>query len=103
VLNVTGLGKIETGYQADIVVVKKKCEDNYDTFFSTNPQDILLITRFGKIILFDESLKNECAHLNYNKFKVNDSIKFADEEIIATLKQLKKYKVQLPLGISTIN
>jgi len=44
VLNVKGLGKIKTGCQADIVVVKKKCEDNYDTFFSTNPQDILLIT-----------------------------------------------------------
>ncbi len=103
VLNATGLGKIETGYQADIVVVKKKCEDNYDTFFNTNPQDILLITRFGKIILFDESLKNECEYLNYYKFKVNDSIKFADEEIIVTLKQLKKYKIQLPLGLSTIN
>ncbi len=103
VLNATGLGKIKNGYQADIVVVKKKCEDNYDTFFSNNPQDILLITRFGKIILFDESLKNECAYLNYNKFNVNDSIKFADEKIIATIKQLKKHKIQLPLGLSTIN
>lgn len=100
-LNVEGTGKIKNGYRADIVVVKKKCENNYDTFFNLNPEDILLVIRSGKIILFDESLLQECAHLDYLKFKIRGSIKYTDKEIVAVIKSLEDYKIQLPLELST--
>ena len=102
-LNVKGTGKIKNGYQADIVVVKKKNENSYDAFFNANPEDILLIIRAGKIILFDESLEHEFADLNYRKFKINGSIKFTDVEIVSIIKKLEEYKVQLPLELSTID
>ena len=102
-LNVKDIGKIKNGYRADIVVVKKKSENNYDAFFKVNPEDILLIIRSGKIILFDESLEHECAYLNYRKFKIRDSLKFTDKEIVAIIKKLESYKVQLPLELSTID
>jgi len=57
-------GKISKGYKADLVVALKKSEDLYQSFYDTNPEDILLILKDGKIILYDESLK---ADLN-NKF-----------------------------------
>ncbi|MBV6421100.1 MAG: 5'-deoxyadenosine deaminase [Ignavibacteriaceae bacterium] len=102
-LNVKGIGKIKNGYQADIVVVKKKSENNYDAFFNVNPEDILIIIRSGKIILFDESLEGECAYLNYNKIKIRGSIKFTDKEIVAIIKKLEDHKVQLPLEISIVD
>jgi len=102
-LNIKDIGKIKNGYRADIVVVKKKNENNYDAFFNVNPEDILLIIRSGKIILFDESLEHECAYLNYRKFKIRGSVKFTDKEIVAIIKKLEVYKVQLPLELSTID
>lgn len=102
-LNVKVTGKIKNGYLADIVVVKKKNENNYDAFFNINPEDILLIIREGKVILFDESLENEFAFLNYDKFKIRSSRKFTTNEIVEVIKRLEDYKVQLPLEISTID
>lgn len=102
-LNVKDTGKIKNGYLADIVIVRKKSENNYDAFFNINPEDILLIIRSGKIILFDESLEHECAYLDYQKFKIRSSTKFTDKEIIAVIKKLEDYKVRLPLEISSIN
>jgi len=100
-LNIKDIGKIKVGCRADIVIVKKKSENNYDAFFSTNPENILLIIRDGKIILFDESLENECAYLNYCKFNIRGSTKFTDKEIVAIIKKLESYKVQIPLELST--
>jgi cytosine/adenosine deaminase-related metal-dependent hydrolase len=100
-LNIKDTGKIKVGCQADIVVVKKKSENNYEAFFSVEPEDILLIIRDGKIILFDELLEDECAYLNYCKFKIRGSTKFADKEIVAIIKKLESYKVQIPLELST--
>ncbi|HCY75860.1 MAG TPA: hypothetical protein DHV28_08050 [Ignavibacteriales bacterium] len=101
-LNVKGIGKIKNGYRADIVVVKKRNVNDYNTFFNVNPEDILLIIRSGKIILFDESLKQECAYLNYCRFKIRGAVKFADSEIVAVIKKLESYNIQIPLELSTI-
>jgi imidazolonepropionase-like amidohydrolase len=65
-LNVNGTGKIKNGYQADIVVVKKKSKIMMLSLMLI--RDILLIIRSGKIMLFDESLVHG-ADLNYRKFK----------------------------------
>ncbi len=102
-LNVNDIGKIKNGYRADIVVVKKKSENNYDTFFNINPEDILLIIRSGKIILFDESLEQEFAYLNYCRFKIRSAVKFAEKEIVSVIKKLEAYNIQLPLELSTID
>jgi len=102
-LNIKDIGKIKNGYLADIVVVKKKSENNYDAFFNINPEDILLIIRSGKIILFDESLEHECAYLNYCRFKIRGAVKFAEKEIVSVIKKLEGYNIRLPLELSTID
>ena len=102
-LNVKDIGKIKNGCRADIVVVKKKSENHYDAFFNINPEDILLIIRSGKIILFDESLEHECAYLNYRRFKIRGAVKFTDKEIVSVIKKLEGYNIQLPLELSTID
>lgn len=102
-LNVNDIGKIKNGYRADIVVVKKKSENSYDTFFNINPEDILLIIRSGKIILFDESLGQECAYLNYSRLKIRGAVKFAEKEIISLIKKLEGYNIQMPLELSTVD
>ena len=102
-LKIKDIGKIKNNFRADVVVVKKKSEDNFEAFFNVNPEDILLIIRSGKIILFDESLEHECEYLNFSKFKIRGSIKFTDKEIVAIIRKLEDYKVRLPLEISTID
>jgi hypothetical protein len=63
----------------------------------------LLIVRSGKIILFDESLEHDCRYLNYRRLKIRGTIKYTDNEIVAVIKKLEGYNVQLPLEISTID
>ena len=52
-----GFGKIAEQYIADIVIAKKNnVSNNFDSFFSLNPEDILLILRNGEIKLFDSDI-----------------------------------------------
>jgi len=47
------LGKIEPGYQADLVITKG---NDLNGIFATNPKDLLLVMHRGHIRLFDSSL-----------------------------------------------
>lgn len=52
-------GKISTNKKADIVVAKKKSDYYWKSFYSINPEDILLIIKNGEIVFIDEELQNE--------------------------------------------
>jgi cytosine/adenosine deaminase-related metal-dependent hydrolase len=53
-------GKLKEGLTADIVVAnKKETSSVMDAFYSLNPEDILLVIKSGKIVLFDESLRQQ--------------------------------------------
>jgi hypothetical protein len=48
-------------------------------------------------------LEHECAYLNYRRFKIRGAVKFAEKEIVAVIKKLEGYNIQLPLELSTID
>lgn len=49
-------GEIAIGKQADLVIARKKESIFYDSFYKTNPADILLVVKNGKVI-FSKSKK----------------------------------------------
>ena len=59
VWNLELLGKIKENYSADLVVAENKLSSTWDSFFSLNPQDIILILKQGKIVLWDKSIKDQ--------------------------------------------
>jgi cytosine/adenosine deaminase-related metal-dependent hydrolase len=89
-------GILEDGRDADIVVARKNnSNDNYEAFFSVNPQDILLILHKGQIVLFDESLISQ---LNQNEFLksfskifINNNCKYVRGNLPALIKAIKRY------------
>jgi hypothetical protein len=97
-------GIIEEGKIADIVVAKMKDENNLmNSFFSINPEDILLIVRNGEIVLFDEVL---ICHLNKNevrkdfKIHINNIPKHLAGDLTGLIKQIKQNsEVLFPIDI----
>lgn len=97
-------GKISNKQKADLVITKKHSENLYESFFRNNPEDILLILKEGKIILYDESVKEQVLHLiiqrdNFNEVSVGGKIKFVNYPVDQVIIQLKEYipGVTLPL------
>jgi cytosine/adenosine deaminase-related metal-dependent hydrolase len=70
VWDLKGSGKIAEQHTADIVIAKKNnLSSNFDSFFSLDPEDILLILRNGEIKLFDKALLHK---IKTTGFDIND-------------------------------
>jgi len=97
-------GILSGGKIADIVVAKMKGKkDSMDSFFKLNPEDILLVVRKGKIILFDEMLY---AQLNRNiilrefgRIFINNIGKYVKGNLTELTSQIKKYPIEIKLPI----
>jgi hypothetical protein len=44
--------------RADIVVARKKRDDQLEAFFAIEPEDILLVSRGGAVVLMDAALRS---------------------------------------------
>jgi cytosine/adenosine deaminase-related metal-dependent hydrolase len=79
-----GSGKIAEGHTADIVIAKKNnVSNNFDSFFSLNPEDILLILHNGEVKLFDAILSNKINGAdwkinNFSKIFMGESCKYVE-------------------------
>ena len=79
-----GSGKIAEQHTADIVIAKKNnVSNNFDSFFSLNPEDILLILHNGEIKLFDTILSDkingaDCKVNNFSKILMGESCKYVE-------------------------
>ena len=79
-----GSGKIAEQHTADIVIAKKNnVSNNLDSFFSLNPEDILLILHNGEIKLFDSILLDkindaDCKVNNFSKIFIGESCKYVE-------------------------
>jgi cytosine/adenosine deaminase-related metal-dependent hydrolase len=98
-------GKLKASKQADIVVAgKKDGQDTREAFFSTRPEDILLVMREGRILLFDVKLAAQLTHLDlsaFNKVYVNNTRKYIAGNVPALLAAIKNYYPAAIFPIST--
>ncbi len=87
------LGKTEVNMNADIVVAKKK-----ENFFSTDPEDILLVIHKGKVSLFDETLlpqMNNSGIKDFGSIAVNGKMKYVPGDIAGLVEKIKNYGVKI--------
>lgn len=63
-------GKIEINNSADIVICKKKYKKKWKSFYSINPEDILLIVKNGIVVFIDSELIIQHQNINKDDFDV---------------------------------
>ncbi|MEO8764210.1 MAG: amidohydrolase family protein [Ginsengibacter sp.] len=73
--NLKNTGKIAENYVADIVIARRRGDsNNFNLFFSLNPEDILLVLCKGEIKLFDETLLETLKTPDFNATKFSKII-----------------------------
>lgn len=99
-------GRLLEGYDADIIITKKKGKRtaDYDLFFSVNPEDIQLILHKGNIVMFDASLMQQLKNIpftGYACYYINSSKKYAKGDLPLLIKKMKQYmpEIKLPVEI----
>jgi len=89
-------GSIADGRDADLVVARSAHgKTSFDAFYLVDAADILLVTRKGEILLFDETLLSELKGIeckNFSKIYVDGSAKYVKGDLPALIKNIKEYQ-----------
>jgi hypothetical protein len=100
-----GIGRLDVGSQADIVVARSKNKSGiWDGFYQLNPEDILLVVQRGKIRLWDiiltDQLKNNCQINRFSKVYINGAAKFVEGDMVGLIHSIRKYLAQIELPVT---
>jgi len=103
-------GRLDTGEQADLVVVRAETSaTDLDAFYKAGPQDILLVVHKGKIRLFDASLASPLLSRGlpdqpFSRISVYDSIKYVQGDLPGLIRDIRNFypDVELPAGLTPI-
>ncbi|MBL6449803.1 amidohydrolase family protein [Fulvivirga sp. 29W222] len=104
IFNVNKLSVQSKGQMVDMVIAKKKYADSWESFYSLDPEDIMLIVKNGNIIYFDSTLQHKLP-ISENKFapiSLGKSTKYLLNEMVEPIKELEALNVQFPLPVSSI-
>ncbi|MDB5144189.1 MAG: amidohydrolase family protein [Mucilaginibacter sp.] len=97
-------GEIAEGKDADLVIAKAKNGlTNDDTFFSIDPQDILMVIHKGNISLFDEELQAQLKgidHNNYSKIAINGACKYIKGDLPALMQKIKQFYPEVSFPVT---
>jgi cytosine/adenosine deaminase-related metal-dependent hydrolase len=84
------IGSIAPQMQADIVIAK-----NNDDLFATDPENILLVLKLGKVRLFDasvlEQLKDDIVIKDFSGININGHSKYVYGDLPGLMKVIKQY------------
>jgi cytosine/adenosine deaminase-related metal-dependent hydrolase len=100
-------GVINKGFDADIIVVEKRNnEDNIATFYASDPGNILLVLKSGNIVLFDELLlvqftTQKIDTSSYQKIYVAERTKYISGDIRSLLQNIRSYMQDASFPIET--
>ena len=100
-------GALLPGKYADIIIAKTVNGNTcWDNFFSTNPENILLILQHGKIRMFDETILTQLINegIDTSRFSticINNSKKWVEGQLPALIKKIKSHHpgIQFPLNV----
>lgn len=97
------VGKIDTGYQADLLITRQK------TWYATDPEDLLLVIHRGQIRLFDASLASQDYIGNrllptgrYYPVAVGNSIKYVQGDLPGLIAKIRDYDPEAVLPIKNL-
>ena len=98
-------GIIEKKMDADIVIAMAE-HTSFSSFYSLNPENILLIMHHGNIRLFDEKLYQQLDDLNFSfkhfcKIEINGACKYVQGNLPGLIRDIKNYnpKATFPINI----
>jgi cytosine/adenosine deaminase-related metal-dependent hydrolase len=94
-------GSLLPGKDADIIVVKIKSRPTWDSFYSIDPEDILMVMHKGKIRLIDEEISDQFSHTSFYKIKTGQRIKYVEGDLPALMGAIKKYYPQMVFPIES--
>jgi imidazolonepropionase-like amidohydrolase/SAM-dependent methyltransferase len=99
--NLPNRGRIAPGAVADIVIARKRRDDQRDAFFEIKPEDILLVVSRGTVVLLDPSL-GALPGIKARLFPVdvNGVEKLAAEDYSRLAKRLRSFLPSLPVPIN---
>ena len=88
-------GELAAKKDADIVIAHARNQD-YDSLYNLNPEDLLLVMHRGKINFFDEGLYKQLADQNFplqhfDRVKIGNSYKYIAGGINRLMMQIKSY------------
>jgi len=98
------IGSIEQNKAADIVVCKNKFKNEWDSFYNTNPEDILLIVKNGEVVFIDSELVENQNAVNRNEYdliSVNSVQKYIIKGITELMQAIKRYVPDYNFHISS--
>jgi hypothetical protein len=85
----------DTDNKETIVVTKNTGgKTSFESFYATEPSDILLVVHEQHIRLFDESLSDQLKHLDmaqFSKICINGNCKYVQGDLPGLMKQIKEY------------
>jgi len=90
-------GEIKKGFDADIVIGKKKSSlEGMDAFYALNPEDILMVISKGSIRLFDETLLHNLNTMeidlkSFSKIYINGACKYIAGDLPLLIRKVKEY------------
>lgn len=105
VFKLKNTGMLKEGKCADLVIGRKKHDTLWDSFYTINPEDIMMVIKAGKIIYYDDELTNRLNALSlddYMPIRFGNSKKHVLPEIAAVIKELETLQIKLPLDVKTI-
>ena len=99
-------GFLSPGYKADIVVAGKKSEYFLNSFYALDAEDILMVIKNGKIILFDSELTDQIKTSQedltcFNRIESGNSNKFVRGNFAGLCNNIKNFApdIYLPFGL----
>jgi len=88
-------GEIKTGRIADIVIAKiKHGKSARESFFATDPEDILLVLQSGRIRLFDSELLTQLTETDtsaFSKIYIGGVCKYVERDVPKLITAIQQY------------
>jgi cytosine/adenosine deaminase-related metal-dependent hydrolase len=98
-------GSIKKGNRVDLVIANRKSQNIWDSFYSTTCEDILLVLKKGRILLFDAAINKQLATLvqdsgSFSRVNINGREKYVLGDIKALIHSIQEHYPDIKLPIS---
>jgi hypothetical protein len=88
---------------SSLVIADRKFGGAFESFFQLTPEDLLLVTIEGRVMLADKTHFNKLKENEYMLLKVGRSEKWVLKEFGCVVSKLERRSISLPLEVSSAN
>ncbi|MES2376529.1 MAG: hypothetical protein V4553_08115 [Bacteroidota bacterium] len=92
--------------EGSIVVTRKNAtESSFDSFYATQPEDILLVVHDNQVRLFDNTMLDQLEHLDLKEFSkifIGRSCKYVQGDLPGLMQQIKTYYPEAVFPVTAI-